>query len=937
MKYLYKTEKTLHGPARVAVSIPVTRPRVLARALAGLLAQTYTDFDVWLVYDKQPVVAEETAQLLRILSVGHNVHESLGTGEGQVHVHNHVLWNTQSEFCLRLDDDVILDKTALASMVDFLDTNSDVGAVSGLWFAGGVSRKRLKSVDEIDANKSIKNPNAGLQMNYHFSKDTVDVEHLYSVSLYRAEPMRIAGGWPTCYTKNLHHREETDGTNRLFNHGWRLVVLPHVTGVHLWAAGGVREDPDIQKQYGEKRKVDDLTFFIKRLPTFPELSRKKKVVVYSEHTAYAAGGERHFYATLAALSARDDLEVWGGDVGQGYLDADRVREIFGFDISRVRGFKRRWEFTQADRIDLAVSVSHSIVPRFPAAKYMGFILFPMEQQRLHMFDRLYANSSYTKYFTKQMWNRTSGVIYPPPNSFTYRPEKKQNRILIIGWYGTQKGQWEAIQAFRQAQLPNWKLTSVGWPGTGEQMYYRSLLLATGDDPNIELLSEVGRDELKEIVESSRIILGMRGLRDSDPRWQEHFGLSVPEAMSAGVVPLLYKSGGYLEVYPRYTFKTLRELAFAMKSLINWGPVQWNLEAEMAVERARDFCYERYARETVAAVYEVLRSGADSNTPYVVGQTASNPDIAVVIPNYKHEDMLWESVGSALASTYRDFEVVVVDDESPEGSKTAAMYRSDKVKIIKHHHAGPSIARNAGIDSSKAQFIFPLDADDFILPDALRQLRKENDGEIITYGDCIVLRNNGEALQTGLPRYDFKTLLEKDIIPQSALFPRWAWYVSDGYKKMDGYEDWEFWISLGESGCAGRKLDIVTHVYRESASSGRHLDASNVSAALREEIRDIHKASYGRPVVGCCAKREREECPEWLCASDPKQSAATRTDTPAIPEDIDRNMIYSGLDTAPFNIRGNVSRQTYRVRRGTPFLVRHEDVDFISSVPGFGVQ
>jgi len=174
--------------------------------------------------------------------------------------------------------------------------------------------------------------------------------------------------------------------------GWKLIILPDVRGVHLWAPGGVREDADVAEGYGEKRKADDTTFFEERLPSIPALVKPKRVTAYSEHSIHIAGGERHFYATLAALCEADDLETWETHVGIGHRDADEVEHYFGFDISSAKGFKSRHEWA-AGELDLGVIVSHAMVDQFPAADYMGLVLFPMQRRNLHKFSRLYGNSN----------------------------------------------------------------------------------------------------------------------------------------------------------------------------------------------------------------------------------------------------------------------------------------------------------------------------------------------------------------------------------------------------------------------------------------------------------------------------------------------------------------------------------------------------------------
>ncbi len=102
-----------------------------------------------------------------------------------------------------------------------------------------------------------------------------------------------------------------------------------------------------------------------------------------------------------------------------------------------------------------------------------------------------------------------------------------------------------------------------------------------------------------------------------------------------------------------------------------------------------------------------------------------PKISVIIPIYKVEKYIEKCISSILNQTYRDFEIILVDDHSPDSSSTLAnnmleLQTEIPYRIIyKKKNAGLSAARNTGIEISKGDFLLFIDSDDWIEKDMLR--------------------------------------------------------------------------------------------------------------------------------------------------------------------------------------------------------------------------
>ena len=110
-------------------------------------------------------------------------------------------------------------------------------------------------------------------------------------------------------------------------------------------------------------------------------------------------------------------------------------------------------------------------------------------------------------------------------------------------------------------------------------------------------------------------------------------------------------------------------------------------------------------------------------------------ITVVIPLYNKETSIAQSLKSVLSQEYDDFEVVIVDDGSTDGSVgVVEAINNPRIRLIKQENGGPSKARNAGVKNAKGEWILFLDADDEMLPGALtcfaEHISRHNDTSFI---------------------------------------------------------------------------------------------------------------------------------------------------------------------------------------------------------------
>lgn len=127
----------------------------------------------------------------------------------------------------------------------------------------------------------------------------------------------------------------------------------------------------------------------------------------------------------------------------------------------------------------------------------------------------------------------------------------------------------------------------------------------------------------------------------------------------------------------------------------------------------------------------------------------NPDykISVIVPVYNAEKYLKNTVSSIINQTYKNLEIILVDDGSVDASPQLCDELAEKdirIKVIHKENGGASSARNAGIDSASGDYIAFVDADDYIDSDMYEIML----GHIIEYGvdaaSCGIVRENADA-------------------------------------------------------------------------------------------------------------------------------------------------------------------------------------------------
>ena len=116
-----------------------------------------------------------------------------------------------------------------------------------------------------------------------------------------------------------------------------------------------------------------------------------------------------------------------------------------------------------------------------------------------------------------------------------------------------------------------------------------------------------------------------------------------------------------------------------------------------------------------------------------------PKVSVVLNNYNYEPYLAEAIDSALAQTYSNCEVIVVDDGSTDGSKEILESYGDRIQLIAKANGGQASAFNVGIEAAEGEYILLLDSDDALESNAVEKAVEVMDPQAVRllYGLSII--------------------------------------------------------------------------------------------------------------------------------------------------------------------------------------------------------
>lgn len=186
-----------------------------------------------------------------------------------------------------------------------------------------------------------------------------------------------------------------------------------------------------------------------------------------------------------------------------------------------------------------------------------------------------------------------------------------------------------------------------------------------------------------------------------------------------------------------------------------------------------------------------------------------PRISVVMPVWNGEAYLREAIDSIVSQTFTDFELIIVDDGSTDGTaKILASYHDARLRVFRLDHAGIVVALNFGIAQAKAEWIARQDADDVSLPHRLEAQWKAlqlNPQAVLAHTDAEYIGE--ESRSAGRARFPktrafmaLRLCYFCPIVHSTVLFKKETALAAGGYLPDERHaEDYSLWGRMLERG------------------------------------------------------------------------------------------------------------------------------------------
>jgi glycosyltransferase involved in cell wall biosynthesis len=234
--------------------------------------------------------------------------------------------------------------------------------------------------------------------------------------------------------------------------------------------------------------------------------------------------------------------------------------------------------------------------------------------------------------------------------------------------------------------------------------------------------------------------------------------------------------------------------------------------------------------------------------------SSPPLVSVIIPTYKHRDYISHTLDSVFAQSFRDFEVIVVNDGSPDDSDAVIRNHPSfgRIRYLQQSNAGQASARNAGLAEARGQYIALLDDDDLWPADKLAwQVEALASGESVLIGGAVSLFQDGNPphrhfaaksaslelpdLANGCPFFSpGQTLIRASALRQVGGFDQSIW----------GADDFDLYIRLARIGrlATSPRPSLFYRLHGANASRNRDRMLRNCATVVTR-----HFGGSARPI------------------------------------------------------------------------------------------
>jgi glycosyltransferase involved in cell wall biosynthesis len=221
--------------------------------------------------------------------------------------------------------------------------------------------------------------------------------------------------------------------------------------------------------------------------------------------------------------------------------------------------------------------------------------------------------------------------------------------------------------------------------------------------------------------------------------------------------------------------------------------------------------------------------------YAIHSTLSSPAISIVLPTYNRRHDLTRAVTSVLRQTYADFELIIVDDGSTDGTSEFVKEFDDSriVCISLPQNRGQAAARNAGIRAARAPLIAFQDSDDLWLDDKLAgqmEFLRREPAAAMTYSDLLRIPRSGDPFVIMAPelargrlfdnrptRYATYGLGIQTCVIRAEVLGR----VGGFDERLRCFEDLELFLRITRRHKAVRLPKVLVHYFENDGVSHMH--------------------------------------------------------------------------------------------------------------------
>lgn len=177
-------------------------------------------------------------------------------------------------------------------------------------------------------------------------------------------------------------------------------------------------------------------------------------------------------------------------------------------------------------------------------------------------------------------------------------------------------------------------------------------------------------------------------------------------------------------------------------------------------------------------------------------------VSIIVPSYNSSRFISQTIESVVVQTYKNWEMIIIDDSSPDNANNIIekyIKKDERIKLIKlERNSGPAIARNRGIELAKGKYIAFLDSDDIWLPKKLeKQIKFMKDNNLsLTCSSYYTIDENNKNINTRIVEefFSYASMLKSNCIGNlTGIYD--CEKLGKIYMDDVGHEDYTLWLKV----------------------------------------------------------------------------------------------------------------------------------------------